>query len=80
MNNTNTVAAANILTASLEAIAMTLDLKVEILDTYEGMASLYDGEGVYPAHVFDRIDDLTSEIAALVAQYNLVLARVEGDA
>ena len=39
-----------------------------ILDTYEGMASLYDGEGEYPAHIFDRIDDLKAEIAALEAE------------
>lgn len=49
-------------------IKAAVALKVEILDTYEGMSSLYDGEGEYPAHIFDRIDELKAEIAALEAQ------------
>jgi hypothetical protein len=65
----------------MENILSTLDaaisIKVEILDTYEGMASLYDGEGVYPAHIFNRIDDLKTEIAALEAQYNGELITME---
>lgn len=64
---------------TLATIAGAIDLKVEILDTYEGMAAMYDGEGEYPAHIFDRIDDLRSEIAALEAQYNRELAVLEGD-
>jgi hypothetical protein len=63
----------NILSNLDEAIA----LKAEILDTYEGMAALYDGEGVYPAHIFNRIDDLKTEIAALEAQCNSELIAME---
>ena len=63
----------------LNNINAAINLKAEILDTYEGMASLYDGEGEYPAHIFDRIDDLKAEIAALEAQYNRELAILEGD-
>lgn len=51
--------------------AEKLQTLVAILDTYEGMASLYDGEGEYTehiAHVFDRIDELKLEIAALEAK------------
>jgi hypothetical protein len=43
-------------------------IKLEILDTYEGMASVYDGESAYPAHIFDRIDELEAEIAYLKAR------------
>lgn len=64
----------------LNNINAVINLKSEILDTYEGMASLYDGEGEYPAHIFNRIDDLKVEIAALEAQYNSLLAVIEGDA
>jgi hypothetical protein len=64
----------------LDNINTAINLKLEILDTYEGMASMYDGEGEYPAHIFDRIDDLKVEIAALDAQYNHELALIEGDA
>lgn len=66
------------MTNSLHSIEAAINLKVEILDTYEGMAALYDGESEYPAHVFDRIDDLTAEIAALEAQYNRTLIVMEG--
>jgi len=54
----------------LSTLDAAINLNESILDTYEGMASLYDGEGAYPAHIFDRIDDLKAEIAALEAQYN----------
>ncbi len=57
-------------TNNLSQIDAAISIKVEILDTYEGMASLYDGESEYPAHIFNRIDDLKVEIAALEASYN----------
>ena len=61
----------------LSQIDAALWIKGEILDTYEGMASMYDGEGEYPAHVFNAIDDLKLEIAALEAQYNSTLIAME---
>lgn len=64
----------------LSQIDAALAVKAAILDTYEGMASLYDGKGEYPAHIFNRIEDLQAEIAALEAQYNATLAQIEGDA
>lgn len=63
--------------ATLTQLDAAITLKVEILDTYEGMAALYDGESEYPAHIFDRIDDLQSEIAALEAEYNRTLVQME---
>lgn len=65
------------MTNTLRSIEAAIDLKSSILDTYEGMAAQYDGESEYPAHVFDRIDDLTAEIAALEAQYNRQLLATE---
>lgn len=65
----------------LADINTAIETKTAILDTYEGMAAMYDGEtGEYPAHVFDRIDELQAEIAELEARYNSVLAVLEGDA
>jgi hypothetical protein len=65
---------------NLSQLDAAIAIKAEILDTYEGMASLWDGETSYPGHIFDRIDDLESEIAALEAEYNSILAVIEGDA
>lgn len=66
------------MTNTLSALDSAINLKTEILDTYEGMASLYDGEGEYPAHVFDRIYVLKLELAELEARYNSVLIAIEG--
>jgi hypothetical protein len=55
----------NIVSAANKA---SLTLKVEILDTYEGMLSLWDGDedpdGRWE-YVSDRIDDIKAEIAVL---------------
>ena len=70
-------------TTTLTQIDAAIATKVATLDTYEGMAAQYDGESEYTAHialVFDRIDDIKVEIAALEAQYNHELAVLEGDA
>lgn len=63
---------------NLSQLDAAISTKVEILDTYEGMAALYDGEGEYPAHIFNRIEDIQAEIAALEAQYNRTLIAMEG--
>lgn len=61
----------------LSNINAAIALKTEILDTYEGMASLWDGESEYPAYTFNRIDDLKAEIAALEAEWNRTLIAAE---
>jgi len=61
----------------LSNLDAAISTKVEILDTYEGMASLWDGESEYPAHIFNRVDDLKAEIAALEAEWNRTLIAAE---
>lgn len=63
---------------TLSQIEAAINTTLAILDTYEGMASLYDGEAEYPAHIFDRIDELQAEIAQLDASYNHELLVLEG--
>jgi hypothetical protein len=64
---------------NLSRVDAAIAIKVEILDTYEGMASLWDGESEYApwAHVFDRIDSIRAEIAALEAEWNRILVAAE---